>query len=185
MGISVLPNSGIKGFDIVLSNLEKALLNIEGGTVQGLLLAAAFIRRETERNYPITPVDLGNLRASWFTVASTMIGGKGFKKKGIAANVKDKFGRTLGTGNFKGPRKAELSQDHINTIAEAQALVSAISPELMVMMGYTANYAMAVHEMVDREFHRPQSGPKWFETAIKRSTWQIAKIIRDNAMIKK
>ena len=81
MGISVLPNSGIKGFDIVLSNLEKALLNIEGGTVQGLLLAAAFIRRETERNYPITPVDLGNLRASWFTVASTMIGGNGLIRK--------------------------------------------------------------------------------------------------------
>jgi hypothetical protein len=185
MAKSILQNSGVKGFDVVLSNLQKELLNIEGGTLKGLLLAAAYIRRETERNYPITPVDLGNLRASWFTTASTMVGGNGLMRKGVAINVKDKFGDVIGTGNFKGPRRALLSQDHINTIAEAQALVCSVSPDLMVMMGYTANYAMAVHEMVDKEFHRPQSGPKWFETAIKRSTWQIAKIIRDNAQIKK
>jgi hypothetical protein len=185
MKISIMPNTGIKGFDVVLSNLQKELLNIEGGSLRGLLLAAAHIRRETERNTPITPVDLGNLRASWFTVAANSVGGGSLARKGVATNVKNKFGDVLDAGKFVGPRKAQLSKDHIETIAEAQALVSAVSPDIMVMMGYSANYAMAVHEMVDKEFQRPQSGPKWFESAIKRSTWQITKIIRDNATIKK
>lgn len=181
-----LPNSGLRGFDKVLANLQKELLNIEGGTLQGLLLACAKVRRETETNSPITPIDKGNLRSSWFTVSAGKVGGVGhLARKGVAVNVKNKFGTTLKTGNFVGPKSAQLSANHISTIEEARALVESALPEILVMMGYSANYAMIVHEMLDREFHRPQSGPKWFEAAIKRTAWDILKIVRDNAKIKK
>jgi hypothetical protein len=170
------PNTAVQGFEEVLSNLQREAFNIENGSLKGLILAAAFIRRETERNSPITPVDLGNLRSSWFTVSS----------KGKAANVKDKFGTALRTGNFKGLKMAELSTEHEDAIAEAQRLVANPGEGTeMVMMGYSANYAVYVHENIGAHFQRPQAGAKWFEAAMKRSTWQVLKILKDNTQIKK
>ena len=58
-----------------------------------------------------------------------------------------------------------------------------------ILMGFSANYATFVHEMVDQSgrkinWSRPGSGPKFFEKAIKRNKDKILQIIGNNARIK-
>jgi len=55
-----------------------------------------------------------------------------------------------------------------------------------VLMGFTANYALYVHEMMDSggkkiNWSRPNSGPKFFEAAIKRNVKKIIEIIAKRA----
>lgn len=70
-------------------------------------------------------------------------------------------------------------------------------------IGYNANYAAFVHEMVDAQFFgrkpvkrrkgkksmfpggRPDSGAKWFQAALGRNHKKILAIIRENAKIKR
>ena len=116
----------------------------------------------------MTPVDLGNLRASWFVVTA----------KGAAV------GR--GAKRFRGSRAAQISADHTKTLAEAQATIMAMSAgkKKFLMMGYSANYALYVHENFKGNFKRTGSGPRWFESAFKNSQQKIVQIVRDNAKIK-
>jgi len=58
-----------------------------------------------------------------------------------------------------------------------------------LLIGFSANYAVFVHEMVDKEgkkinWNRPGSGAKFFEAALSRNTKLILQTIRDNAHIK-
>jgi len=57
-----------------------------------------------------------------------------------------------------------------------------------LMMGFSANYAMFVHEMVDKgskkiNWSRPNSGAKFFEASLNRNKGKILEIIRKNAQI--
>lgn len=160
--------TNIKGFDIVMANLNKEIMAIEARSMKGLIMSAALVRNETEKTPPLTPVDLGNLRASWFVVtASSVPVGKG-------------------TQQFKGFQAAKLSGEHSSTVMEAQGVVTASSTgkKKFLMMGYSANYALWVHEMMGANFKRPSAGPKWLESAVKNNSQMIVKIIKDNAQIK-
>jgi len=58
-----------------------------------------------------------------------------------------------------------------------------------LLLGFSANYAVFVHEMVDKDgtvidWNRPGSGPKFFEQALTRNEKLILQTIRDNAYIK-
>lgn len=53
----------------------------------------------------------------------------------------------------------------------------------MLTIGYHANYAAFVHEMIGASFKRPGAGPKWFQSAIRRNTGNIVKIIQQEARI--
>jgi len=64
---SIKPNTGVKGMDIILSNLNKEIKAIEGRSMKGLIRAAIVIRADMEKTPPLIPIDTGNLRASWFT----------------------------------------------------------------------------------------------------------------------
>ena len=73
----------------------------------------------------------------------------------------------------------------------ASWFTSPIKVEGMVglLIGFNANYAIFVHEMVDKEagtinWNRPGSGPKFFEQALTRNEKLILQTIRDNAYIK-
>jgi len=132
---SIKPNTGVKGMDIILSNLNKEIRAIEGRCMKGLIRAAIIIRADMDKTPPLIPVDTSNLDHSWFTSAYY---------KGT------QFGLT---------------------------------------MGFTANYAVFVHEMVDKggkviNWSRPGSGPKFFEASFKRNKDNVLKEIRDNAEIK-
>lgn len=61
---------------------------------------------------------------------------------------------------------------------------------LFVVCGFGANYAIYVHEMVDKSgkainWSRPGSGPKFFESSFKRNSQRVLQIIKENAEIKK
>lgn len=133
---SINPKSGIKGMDVVLSNLNREILAIKGRSMAGLIEASVLIRRDMEKTPPLIPIDTGNLRASWFVTQIRKV---------------KQFG---------------------------------------LVMGFSSNYAVFVHEMVDRgsrriNWKRPGSGPKFFEAALRRNTKQIFQIIAKNARIKR
>ena len=121
------------GLSAVLNNLNREIKALDGRIMKGLIRSAILVRRSTEETPPLTPVDTGNLRASWFT-------------------------------NPLGPKTLQI--------------------------GYTASYAVFVHEMLDVggrkiNWSRSQSGPKWFEAALKRNRDEILKIIREETRFKK
>jgi len=153
---------------IIEANLNRELSALKLRTAKGLVMACAHIRTETEKSPPLTPVDYGNLRASWFVATASRIA----------------VGR--GTSKFKGPKGAKMIQDHTATVTEAQGIVKTkeAGKSIVVMAGYTANYALYVHESQGKAFKRTGAGPKWFETALKRNTAKIIQIVKENAQIK-
>lgn len=173
---SVRPGTGIKGMDIVLSNLNRELKKIEGRSTKGLIQAAIIVRNDMEKTAPSIPIDLGNLRASYFTVTSGTGAGA---RKGSPAT-------------FKGDKASEMASDHSSAISSAKALAQAASVRgPVLMMGFSANYAMWVHEMVGATFRQPKkgavkapTGAKFFEKSLKRNKALILETIRINARIK-
>lgn len=158
----------IKGFDNVMSNLNREIEGIKNRSMQGLIMSAAYVRQQTEKVAPLTPVDLGNLRASWFVVTAQRVAvGQGPKFKGIIAS--------------------KMTPEHAATVNEAQGIVatSSTGKKKFLMMGYSANYALWVHENIGAEFKRTGAGPKWLESAFKRSAPKIILIIKDHAQIKR
>lgn len=75
----------MKGLNQVLSNLSKEGKKIEGKTMKGLLRSAILIRRDMDRTPPLIPVDIGNLRASWFVLSHYMSGRKAAVTIGFTA----------------------------------------------------------------------------------------------------
>ena len=175
---SVNPNTRIKGFDIYLANLNRELMqNVPDRSVKGLIMAAALIRRETEKSSPITPLDLGNLRSSFFIVSA----------KGKVAN--DTFNTGFRDNPKTGLKASQLKSEHNDAITECKGIVQANEggKGKFLIMGYSANYALFVHEMPEGNFTVKKGrvpGPKWFETAFKRNRAKILQIIKDNAQIK-
>ena len=170
---SVKPNVGIKGMDVVLSNLNKEITKMKIGASVGLIEASILIRRDMDKTPPLIPIDLGNLRASWFTVT-----GRGF---GVGSR-----GGTAGT--FRGPDAGKHAAERAQAISEGRGIASAYKG-LMLLMGFSANYALFVHEMIDRKskkinWNRPGSGAKFFEDSLKRNKNKILQIIGNNARIK-
>ena len=184
---SVRPNTGLKGMDIVLSNLAKEIKKIEGRSTKGLIEAAIIIRKDMDFSAPMIPIDTGNLRASWFVTSGVKI------EKG-------------GQASFEGKEAGQLATDHASVISEQKSVAVAI-PMPVVIMGFSANYATFVHEMVDANFTGDQSkikrtksgkvtqatkkytrragaGAKFLETALKKNRKLIVQTIRDNAYIK-
>jgi len=131
--------------DIILSNLNKEIRNIEGRSMKGLIQAAIIIRNDMENTPPLIPVDTGHLRSSWFT--------------------------------------SPLRKDSM----------------IGLLMGFNANYAVFVHEMIGpgkpgwrygpgkgkKRWYipRPKAGPKFLEASLKRNKDNVLKEIRDNVQI--
>jgi len=170
---SVRPGTGIKGMDIVMTNLHKEIVKIKGRSLKGLIEASIIVRRSMDYNAPTIPIDLGNLRLSWFVVTASGI------QKGESPSFREDEG-------------GELASEHASTISEAQSLAQAASVQgPVLMMGFSANYAMWVHEMVGANFRQPKKGAvrgspgaKFFERALKDNKALILETIRDNAYIK-
>jgi hypothetical protein len=169
--------TNIKGFDLVMNNLNREISAITARSEKGLVMAAAFIRNQTETVPPLTPVDWGNLRISWFVVTAKSVPvGKGI-------------------GRFTGPKEGQIASEHIAVVNETQEIVAqqSMGKKKFIMMGYSVNYALYVHENLGmhdptnpywkEKKWRPNSGPKWFESAVKNSAPKILQIIKNNAQI--
>lgn len=158
----------LEGFDRTLKGLNVELARIKGRCNAGLIEAAILIRRSTETTPPLTPVDLGNLRASWFvTTAKSSVAGED-------------------TGNFKGKVAANMRADHTRVVTESKSLIAANLSRKgeFIVIGYSANYALFVHEMLGAKFQRPQAGPKWFQAALERNRGEIIRKVAERAKIR-
>jgi hypothetical protein len=171
----------MKDLQKVMANLNIQINNIKDGGLKGLIKSAIEIRQRTEKSYPLTPVDLGNLRSSWFVVTA----------KGKAGN--DKWNKPFRNAKRGSATKrstdfaGKLQADHISAIAEktGEAKAAQSMDQILCVMGYSANYAGYVHEWIDNpNYTRPGSGRKWFEQALKESSGKILQIIVENARIK-
>jgi len=162
--------SYLKGMNVVMSNLNRELEGIKGRSMKGLIMSAAFIRRQTELEEPLTPVDFGNLRASWFvTTAAKSIG-------------------TEGPKTFKGPNASKIAEQKAMAVSEGQGEIAAMDTKdkKFLMMGYGANYAGFVHEFIPgiANFKRPGAREKWLQSHLYKNTAKIVQIVKDNAQIK-
>jgi len=147
------------GLKKVMRNLNKEILKIKGRSMIGLIEAAIIIRRDMEKTPPLTPVDLGNLRASFFITTGT--------------------GKSVGEQpKWKGDNASTLAADHSNNVG---AVKSEIAGKPVVALGFSANYAGYVHETKgSKNWKRTSSGPKFLESALNRNHGTIIKAIKDN-----
>ena len=167
-------NSRVEGIDVVLEKLNIEIMKLKGNVIGGMLEAAIHIRRETEKMGNImTPVDLGNLRVSWYVVSS----------KGLQADPIGVSGQFKNRPFKKMQIKAsQMKAEHASEISNARAAVSANKD--MVILGYSANYAIFVHENMNAVFQQKDgrtAGAKWFEAALRNNQTKILEIIKKKA----
>jgi small nuclear ribonucleoprotein (snRNP)-like protein len=161
----------IKGVDDFMRNLNSALDDVKASiTNKGFIEVSMLVRRSTETTSPITPLDTGNLRASYFTV----IKGKG----------------AVGTVDYPLVKPAEVSSSDRalqRNVVAAAASVSKANNHPNMMFGYSANYAAAVHEMSDSDtnWSRSGSGGKWFQRNLEKNKSEIIKVLANNSKVKR
>ena len=152
----------------VMKNLNKEIEQIRGRTMRGLIRATVPIRRTMDTESPKIPVDTSNLRHSWFVTTS----------KGKVAEGKSPA--------FEGESATEMASEHSSVLSEmggtAQATGSDNKP--LVIMGFSANYALPVHEQVGANYQRPGAGAKFFQHSLTRNRKKILKTIQEEARIK-
>jgi hypothetical protein len=168
----------LQGFDIVLANANKAIADIEGRTVQGLVKAAQMIEREMKYTPPIIPEDTGNLKQSFYIVAPT--GGSSVGMAGLRTPVPNFIAKDANTNVIA------ITQSYYQAVGEAQAKVrNATKSHPIVVLGFGAPYTVYVHEMLGNvNWTKRNSGPKFFESALKRNASKLLSIIAANAKIK-
>lgn len=149
----------MSGMNEVINNLNKAAKKVEGNSMKGIIEGAIDVRRAMDLEYPKIPVDTSNLRSSFFMVTS-----KGDTPRGK-------------TAGFKGDEAAEISNNHTKTITRYKAEAMGSTQPLLIM-GFSANYAFKVHENMEVNYKRPQSGAKFFETHLQNSEMKFINEIK-------
>lgn len=149
------------GLEKTLKSLAKKIRDIRLYNRKGLIKAGLFIQAEAQRR---TPVLTGNLRASAFTVWNRSEG------KNKQPRFKD------ATPDGKKIDTEKLSSEHAAAVAEASGRVAGstdIDPEVMV--GFSAAYALPVHEVTEAKHTVGQA--KFLQSAIAENQDAIVKII--------
>lgn len=126
-----------QGLDKVIANLNKEAGKIKGLTRKNLLTAGLLVKGKAQR---ITPVDTANLKSSAYVVVGG--GGKSAKQappKGNEGKFKDK---AKTKGSSIGGIASKMSSDHQSVISMMKK--ASINP--FAIVGFTANYALFVHE---------------------------------------
>lgn len=148
----------VLGLEKVLSNLNKALTESKKTTKKGLIRAGFFIQRGSQQR---CPVDTSNLKNSAYTAWG----------EGSASNPDF---RTSGVSG-KTVSPAEVAQMSANHEAEITKRKAAVQGKLAVYVGYSAAYALFVHE--DLAANHPNGGEaKFLESAIQDNQAQIIRI---------
>ncbi len=155
-----IARSKVTGLDQVVKKLNFEISKVKTLSMKGLIEAAILIRRDMDKTPPVIPVDLGNLRASSFVVAGSMV-------------------KTKGT--FIGSNMAKLSTDHNAMLAKEKQVTSG---KQLVAIGFSASYAEEVEADTVTKRKRPGSGGAFFESAINRNKKAIIKVVEKKAKIK-
>lgn len=172
----------LSGLDKVIAKLNTEVSKIEQRTLKGLIRAAIIVRRDMDKVSPKIPVDKGNLRQSFFIISS---------------EGKTEMGTSPG---FVGEKPWTMYKAHKKTVMGLADLISPSGP--FVQLGFSANYAIEVHEKVGRSgmakrglshmrsgvgdinWSRPGSGPKFLENALDRNILDILYMIGKEAKIR-
>lgn len=161
----------VKGLETVMVNLNKEVKQIKGRTPKGMLKGAIAVRRHMSTNSPKIPVDLGNLKASWFITVT------GHAPRNASPSFK-------GTTPSERKRKVKLIADHRSVVSASNATVKA-QKDPGLIMGFTANYALPVHERYGAvNWSKKGSGPGFFVSALKAKQKEILEHITNEAKIK-
>ena len=157
----------ILGMERVMQRLHAEVIKIEGRSLAGLIEFAILIRRDMDYTPPLIPVLDGNLRQSWFVVS-------GRKREHRAQ------------GSFTGKNAGQLASDHGAVQGEAKSIAQAYKHPMLVL-GFSANYAMFVHEMVGGgervNWSRPGSGSKFLQASMRRNMKEGLGLIAQNERI--
>lgn len=159
--------AAVTGLTQVMSRLNAEIIQIKGASLAGLIRASILIRQDMEATPPLVPIDLGNLRASWFV--TTSVGG-----------VADGAGAT-----FEGKNAGVMATEHTAAISEGKAMAKTVTHGPGLVMGFSANYGEFVHESVGKKFKRPGSGAKFLQSAVDRNMGEILLIIQNSIKIVK
>jgi hypothetical protein len=164
---------------VIMSNLNKEISNIQNASMKGLINAAIYIRNETEKTPPLTPVDLGNLRSSWFITTATKKEANDQWNKGFRKSPK-------GTKRIA---DKDLASNHSRAVTEAKGTLAGMNTPTrkFMMMGYSANYAGYVHEFVNPSisWSRAGSNAKWFQSHVYANKTKIFQIVAETSKMKK
>lgn len=153
----------LTGVEIVMKNLNREIKKLKGRSMAGLIKGGIIIMRDMEKTPPLTPVDLGNLRASKYMVT------------GLGKNTEP-------SPTFEGKEKGKLKADHSSVIGKQ---LTKAAGKLLVIFGFTANYAAAVEENNDpKVWNRPGSGRAFLQSSIKRNQGKVLAIIAKTSKIK-
>ena len=155
----------LTGIRTISKNLNKEILLMKGKTLAGLISAAIVVRRKMASTPPLVPVDTRNLDHSWFVVTAKSIN-----------NGK--------SPSFKGENKGEMTTKHQEVVSTEKSGLGVIKIP-MLTMGFSANYAIYVHERVgDVNYHKANSGAKFFQSALEKSKPEILQAIKNHAKIR-
>lgn len=165
----------ITGLREIEANINKEIASIEDASIRGLVGAAAHLRKQTDKIPPKVPVDWGNLRASWFTVTA----------KGSVAAGK-------GTSGFRGPKGQEIANHHDLVVSDAKGEAARLTRKgrsVFVVVGYSANYAAAVHEgpggRKDVQFKREGAAIKWLQTHMEEDKGEMLEKIKEEIRMRR
>lgn len=147
------------GVDKVITNLNKELAKIAGLSMKGLIRSAIIIRRDMDKTPPKIPVDIGNLRASWF----------------VSTGTGNKSQRAV---DFKGKKAGEMSTQHSAVVGST---VAKAAGKPWMVIGFSANYAAFVEADHTAKRKRSGSGGGFMESAITRNKPLILEMIRKEA----
>lgn len=150
----------IKGAKEFMRKLNKEIRELKGRTKKGLIEAAIILQRNAE---PATPVDLSNLRHSWFIVTDTSV--------------------ESSTPAFTGEDSGDMKGRHKEITGKAKGLAKELGSdaEPIVIFGYSVNYAPFVHEAIDVSFKRPGAKARWLYAALQTSRAEMLEAIRKHA----
>lgn len=155
----------ITGIEKVMTSLNLELEKIKGMTAAGFIEVAILVRNDMENQVPYIPVDLGNLRASWFAVVT---------------GTQTQYETATFTGVTPSEKKkaAQLTAEYSAMKSSFKEAVNASPMKPSMIMGFTANYAMPVHEKWGAtNWSKAGSGPGFFEAAMNRNENKIIRIL--------
>jgi hypothetical protein len=156
----------LKGITKITENINKEVKKMEGKvTSKGFIRVAMDVYDHMEKNYPLIPLDTGNLRASYFATI-----------KGSDASSK------VGSGYSRSKTGKEDKAHQQQIVAMAKSVVES-QPHPAMVFGFSANYALMVHEKMEAEWSRPGSGPKYFEAALKANQNKIIETLRQSIVL--
>jgi len=135
-----------------------------------------------DKSSPKIPVDVGNLRASWFI--STVLGIQ--SGEGGAVFTEMKNGKRARREGFA----LEMAMEHASVTSRAVSIVKSAT-NMTLIMGFSANYAIWVHEMgvtvrkgMNINWTRPGSGAWFFRYHINNNINNIRQYIVNEMKIK-